>query len=102
MLYLLCLWPASKEELPKEAALVQLQEQHQFYAQRTPAELSATQRAIKPLLRVSNLACATGFLKTGYNVPLPLVRWRENKPMLKINDCNEREINGLWPRMAAF
>lgn len=33
---------------------------------------------------------------------LPLVRQRENKQMLKINDCCERELNGLQPRMAAL
>lgn len=42
-------------------------------------------------------AWISGFLRIGLKDPLPLVRWRENKQMLKVNDCCERELNGLQP-----
>lgn len=78
-----------------------LQDHNWLFALRTPVEL-VLQRPAKPLLKDSNLAWAAGFLKIGFNAPLLLVRWRENKQMLKINDCCARELNGLQPRMAAF
>lgn len=71
-------------------------------APRPPVEpLGAQGRGLYSLL-YGMLAGTAGFLQTGRNGSLPWVRWRENKQMLKINDCSERELNGHQPRMAAF